>query len=309
MGTYYTVQYVGDAAGELALQREIETLLQRFEQQLSNWKNDSWINQFNRLGADQLLPVPEYAFAVLKLTLELAEKSDGALDPTVAPLVELWGFGVNRAEDIPHDFAIQQTLIHVGFRQISLDQSHRTIVKQSGKIQLNCSAVAKGYAVDLLADLLQRSGHENFLINIGGEISARGESDKGRVWRVAISAPGARAQVDGIADSLALENRAMATSGHTQRVFKTAGTLYSHIIDPRSGYPVAATFASATVLSDSCALADGLATLALVLSETEMNTLLTHYPGTELRITPWSLPPPSEPEFSRLNSTAPTIDQ
>ena len=288
MGTYYTVQYVGQGTAEAEFKSEIEALLQGFDQQLSNWRKDSWVSEFNRLPANQSLPVPEHAFAVLKLALKLAEESGGALDPTVAPLVELWGFGVNRAETIPSDSAIQQARSAVDYRQISLDRSRRTVTKKNADTQLNCSAVAKGYAVDLIVQLLATKGYQNFLINIGGEISARGSSAPGRAWKVAISAPDSRAQVGEVADTIELSDRAMATSGHTQRVFKINGTLYSHIIDPRSGYPVTPSIASATVLSDSCALADGLATLALILDETELRAILAQFPGTELRVTPWS---------------------
>jgi thiamine biosynthesis lipoprotein len=287
MGTYYTVQYISLDSGGTELPREVDALLKEFDQQLSNWDPNSWVNKFNRLPAHISLPAPEHAWAVLALSLELAELSAGALDPTVSPLVELWGFGVNRSQEIPSDASIKETRRAVNFRHISIDQENHSVSKTNERIQLNCSAVAKGYAVDLIAALLLQRGLEDFLVNIGGEISARGRPSNDRSWTVAITALKDRA----ISTTVEIHDRALATSGHTQRVFKADGRLYSHIIDPRSGYPVVPTIRSASVLSPICALADGLATLALILDESEMKSVLKRYPGSELLITPWENEP------------------
>ena len=170
------------------------------------------------------------------------------------------------------------------YRRLVLDTTNFTLLKTGPGIELNCSAVAKGYAVDQIAVLLRAAGITDFLINIGGELFAEGNSVDGTPWAVAIRRPD-RTPVS--EDLFALSAQAMATSGHTERAFFAEGRRYSHIIDPRTGFPVEPTIASATIIAPTCALADGLATLALVLNEAEMTKFLVTYPTVKLIRTPW----------------------
>lgn len=284
MGTSYTVHYVADASYPTTLQPKIDALLNVIEDQLSNWRPDSWVSQLNAAPAFEEIPVPAHAFAVIQLCLKLAEQSQGAFDPTVSPLVELWGFGTKRGQIVPSTEAIATTRELVGYRRLVLDTTKLTLLKTVSKIELNCSAVAKGYAVDQVAVLLRAEGITDFLINIGGELFAEGNSIYGSPWAVAIRRPD-RTPVS--EDLFALSGQAMATSGHTERVYFADGRRYSHIIDPRTGFPVEPNVASATIIAPTCALADGLATLALVLNEAEMNAILDTYPATQIIRTPW----------------------
>lgn len=287
MGTFYTVQLVSNAPLVSSLQSEIEACLNEVENELSNWRSDSWISRFNAQPGHQPYPVPDHAFSVIRLSLELANHSNGALDLTSSPLIDLWGFGPERSEIIPDPITIEATLEHIGFRLLTLDSESQHLTKLDANVQLNCSAVAKGYAVDLVAQLLLQQGIDRFIINIGGEIRTHGHSLTNRPWRVAttpVNAPMAHSEPEKVFE---LTNRSIATSGHTQRVFEKNGHVYSHIIDPRTGYPVEPIHPAATVIADSCALADGLATLALLVSESEMDVILSKFPDAELYFTPW----------------------
>jgi len=287
MGTFYSVQLVNSAQLDLSLQDDLEAYLDDFENQLSNWRPDSWVNRFNALPAHEPFPIPDHAFHVITLSLELAKRSDGALDLTASPLIDLWGFGPNRSETVPPPAAVNATLDDVGYRLLEFDPGSRLLTKLAPNVELNCSAVAKGYAVDLVAHFLDEKGIQNFVINIGGEIFARGRNETQQPWKIAVATATRERAAHTPPQIFALRDRAIATSGHTHRGFEQEGQLYSHIIDPRTGYPVAAHSAAATVIADSCALADGLATLALILTPSKMAALLASYPGAELHLTAW----------------------
>ena len=282
MGTYYTVHlWTEGRISQDQIESDIETLLDEFEHQLSNWRDDSWINKFNELPAGESIAVPDHAFEVITLFLELAERSDGNLDPTVGPLVELWGFGVDRDRIVPKENAIAEALDFVGYQKIVLDEKSRMIEKTMDGVQLNCSAVAKGYAVDLVASLLVGQGIENFLINIGGEVLAKGTNDDGLLWKIGIERPSSMDAV-GESEFVALSNQALATSGHTQRFFEHGGVRYSHIMNPKTGWPVPIGTLSASVVAPSCGVADGLATLALILDEEHFELVVQTYDGAML---------------------------
>lgn len=290
MGTYYTVQYWSSNRIESdLLEGDIDSLLDEFESQLSNWRPDSWINRFNRSPAERPIEAPEHAFETLEICLDLAERTQGALDPTLSPLIELWGFGIEKGQSIPSDDSIEETLQIIGYQQLELDRDQRSLSKKISEIELNCSAVAKGYAVDLIAKRLHDEGIENYLINIGGEVSAKGSKLNGSPWTVAISQPQANGRDTLTARTIELRDRSLATSGHSQRAFVIDEQRYSHILDPRTGRPVLSEFASATVIAPSCALADGLATLALILDPSEMRSLLEEFPQTEIIYLPWRI--------------------
>jgi FAD:protein FMN transferase len=288
MGTFYTLHFWSEqSVNPEELSMEIDELLHQFENELSNWKAGSWINQFNAMPVGESLAIPEYAYEVLRLFLELAERSDGMLDPTLSPLIELWGFGTHKEPIVPDAATIQRTLQMVGYQKLVVDFEQRTLSKRQDGLQLNCSAVAKGYAVDLLAKLLEKEGIENFLINIGGEVTAKGTRLDRRPWSVGISQPALDGRDRMSNRSISLSNQSLATSGHSQRTFLVGDKRYSHILNPKTGQPVSTNIASATVLAPSCALADGLATLALILDENQMETLLKDYPNVEIIRMAW----------------------
>jgi thiamine biosynthesis lipoprotein len=289
MGTLYSVAYWSRPATDPHhVQREVNGILDTFEDELSNWKTGSWVNRFNAAPSGQALVAPEDAFLVLGLCVELAEQSGGRFDPTSGPLVELWGFGTNRIKTVPSEAAIQEVIHVVGYTNLVLDAEQQTVTKLVEGVEINCSAVAKGYAVDLVAAHLVEGGIENFLVNIGGEVAARGHHPDGDPWTVGVTQPTPAGRAGGLDRVVTLTNQCLATSGHSQRAFVKEGKCYTHVLDATTGRPVAADMASVTVLAPSCAVADGLATVALILKEEEVADLFqSAHPDVELFRTPW----------------------
>ena len=265
MGTRYAVTYVdADDSRRVDIHAEIAALFVEIDEELSNWNAQSWVSQFNRNETLDAVAVPAHAAAVLRQALQIADQSGGALDPTVSPLIELWGFGSSTEwAGPPLPFEIEQTLERCGSTKLEFDAAQRVLRKQVPDLQLNLSSVAKGYAVDQVAAVLAGQGIEDFLINIGGEVRASGMRTDGRAWRVRIAAP----QRDAVVSNrgLILSEGAIATSGNAQRFLEHKGERYAHLIDPRSGRPVENRVRSVSVRALSCAQADGWATACYVL--------------------------------------------
>lgn len=288
MGTFYTIEFHSEERVDARnLRRDIEGLLDAFDGELSNWRKDSWVNRFNAAPANTFIPVPDNAFQVLQLCGELFQRSGGLFDPTLSPLIELWGFGTQNGSTVPEQAAIDEALQKIGFDKLVFSPDERAVMKRQPDLRINCSALAKGYAVDLISVLLQNRGVNNFLINLGGEIAARGFAANGDPWTVGVRRPEPDGREREVVRVIELHNRCLATSGHSQRTFISGGQRYSHILNAKTGRPVAANFASATALASTCALADGLATLALILDEDRMAELLEFYDGVEVFRTEW----------------------
>ena len=270
MGTSWSVKVVGLPAGvsRAQLQSDIELLLESLDNQMSTWDADSALSGYNRAEADTWHPVPPDLYKVVDYALEVARETDGAYDPTVGPLVNLWGFGPgDGAFEVPADEAIRKTRERTGWSRVELNPEKRTLL-QPGGVYLDLSSVAKGYAVDKVADFLGARGIKAFLVEIGGELRALGEKPGGRAWRVAVEKPqsGPSRQVEQV---LPLRDRAMATSGDYRNFREVDGELYSHTIDPRTGRPVEHRLASVTVLTSNCMQADALATALNVMGPEE----------------------------------------
>ena len=288
MGTFYTIQYwSGKNLEARKLDTIVEDTLDEFESQLSNWQADSWISHFNAAPANRAVPIPEHAFNVVRLSLELAERTNGAFDPSLSPVIELWGFGTDRSEGVPEEGSIQAALSKVGYQKLVLDPEKRALLKTDPHLQLNCSAVAKGYAVDLITRELREQGAEGILVNIGGEVYASGTKSDGSAWKIGIQEPMTNGQLQKSKQAIPLNDQALATSGHSQRFFFVNGRRYSHILNGKTGHPVAAPVASATVIAPNCALADGLATIALIIDSDAMTQLASQYDGIDYFYTPW----------------------
>lgn len=270
MGTSWSVKAVGLPAGvsPAQLQSDIELLLKSINNQMSTWDEDSAISGYNQAKAGTRHPVPPDLYKLLDFALEVARETNGAYDPTVGPLVNLWGFGPDNPDfEPPSDEAIRKTRERTGWDKLELNPEKRTVL-QPGGIYLDLSSVAKGYAVDKVAEFLRARGVEAFLVEIGGELRARGEKPGGRAWRVAVEKPrsGPSRQVEQV---LPLRDRAMATSGDYRNFHEVDGELYSHTLDPRIGRPVEHRLASVTVLASNCMKADALATALNVLGPEE----------------------------------------
>ena len=230
---------------------------------MSHYKPSSELSRFNRTRATAPFPVSRETFDVVRHAYELSELTGGALDVTVGPLVNAWGFGPVEPEILPPDAALLARLRdHMGYWKLELDPVASTLRKTDPELECDLSAVAKGYGVDRVAVVLREEGVTRFMVEVGGEIVAVGLNQQGGPWRIAIERPITQG---GVRRVVLLSGHAMATSGDYRNVREVEGRLFSHTIDPRTGWPVAHQLASVSVVAELCVVADGLATALQVL--------------------------------------------
>jgi thiamine biosynthesis lipoprotein len=268
MGTRWSIKLAAPESVHLGEVRgTIDRVLDRIVAEMSTWESGSDISAFNRAPAGSWHGLARNFFHVLQYALAVARDTDGAYDPTVSPLVALWGFGADAsAPAVPTDDAIAAARASVGWNRVVLDPSTRT-AKQPGGTRLDLSSVAKGFGVDKLAEVLRAAGYANFLVEIGGELRGEGVKPDGMPWWVALERPSViGAQDTPLADVVvALNGLSVATSGSAEHFFDARGRRFSHTIDPRTGAPVAHGLVSVTVLHRECMHADALSTALTVL--------------------------------------------
>ncbi len=269
MGTAYHVTIVAPTGASRALRAEleagIERQLRRLERAMSSYMPDSELSRFNRAAAGTWQPVSSATVAVVALAQDVAELSGGAFDITVGGLVDLWGFGAIPAASPwrpPSTLSLQTAHAATGYRRLQW-RATPPALRKLAPLQLDLSAVAKGYAVDRVADYLRSHGLSRYLVELGGELRAQGQGPTGRAWRLGIerpdSAPGTVQRV------LHIDGAAVATSGDYRNYRRWRGQRYSHSMDPRRGRPVRHALASVTVVARRAARADALATALHVL--------------------------------------------
>ena len=266
MGTTYSVTVAADEKGPVeGLQAAIDETLEQVNLEMSTYRKDSVISRFNlSKQADAEFPVPENFMDVLRVSRSVYELTDGAWDGTVNPLLDLWGFRSKKPlTRIPEEKEIEKTLARIGFDKIVFSEG--AISKKDPAITLDLASIAKGHGVDRVSGVLLRRGFKNFIVEVGGEIYASGMTAEGKPWRAGINKPDKNAAFDKVYRVVTLTDAAMATSGDYRNFVEIDGLSYSHIIDPRTGYPVQNDMASATVIAPTCAFADGLATAAMVM--------------------------------------------
>lgn len=264
MGTTFSVKVVGEHIDESALAQRIEAVFEAINAQMSTWRQDSEISRFNRVRTREWFQISEDFMRVLASARRITQQTGGAFDVTVTGLVKLWGFGSSQRQiKVPSPEAIAEMLSHTGPGTVEIDASRGAVRKVDPAAQLDLSGIAKGYAVDAVAGVLEEAGLDDFLVEIGGEIRASGERPDGGAWRVAIEKPDSRGR--SIQLTLPLVNAALATSGDYRRYFDVADMRYSHIIDPRTGNPVDNSVASVSVVAGDTMTADALATGLMVM--------------------------------------------
>lgn len=273
-GTYYHITY----SYSHSIQQEIDKRLAMVDASLSPFNKRSIITAVNQNRDVRVDSMFRYVF---NLAHEVSGNTNGAFDITVAPLVNAWGFGFEKKDSVNSD-QIRSLLQSVGYRKVSLSQSGR-VMKQNPDTKLDCSAIAKGYGCDVVASLFDELGIKNYLIEIGGEIVAKGENAKQQKWSIGINRP--------VDDSLMVDNKVaavleltdcgLATSGNYRRFYYKNGKRYAHTIDPRTGYPVQHTLLSSTVIAKNCATADAYATAFMVLGIDSAKIVLANHPELE----------------------------
>lgn len=270
MGTTYHVKVVVTTRADQSDERKaelatlVEQTLASVDEAMSTYRPSSELSQFNALGAEESMVLSVDTATVVALALQLARDSGGAFDPTVGPLVDRWGFGPGKAlSSVPDASELAELRTRVGYVHLDFDPEARTLSKDVAGLRLDLSAVAKGFAVDKVAQALSHAGFADYMVEVGGELRVAGETEMERLWRVAIEAPNSEQRK--IHEVLALDARAMATSGDYRNFVVVDGVRYAHTIDPRTARPVVHTLASVTVVEQTCARADALATALNVL--------------------------------------------
>lgn len=268
MGTYFavTIDSPDDSETEAGLLAEIETRLNEINAQMSTWDEESEISAFNRSATQDWFEVSSEFAGVVREAKRIHELTAGAFDPTVSPLIDLWGFGSSGRTGIPDQSAIDQALQAVGMQHIEVRLDPPALRRTHPGVQLNLSAIAKGYAVDAIAELLTTSGRPSFIVDIGGESRAGVEKAAGEPWRVGVESANAGLSRDPAPGRvLPITRSSIATSGDYRNFYEIDGVTYSHTIDPVTGHPVPNPPASVSVVHDSCMTADALATAFMVL--------------------------------------------
>lgn len=261
MGTTYHIKVVSDELDSDELQVAIDERLEQLNQVFSTYIPDSELSLMNR-GAG-VIQVSDELMKVLSLSGEIHDMSKGAFDPTVGPLVNLWGFGPTGPRNgVPSDKEIDHAMARTGFTRLTLQE---VTVTKPGDLVIDLSAIAKGYAVDVVSDYLDKLGEHRYLVEIGGEVRANGWNDRQVPWVIGIEAPDM--EVRKLLRTLPVHNMGMATSGDYRNFFEHDGQVYSHTLNPTTGWPVTHNLASVTVLHPSAGYADGLATAFSVMGE------------------------------------------
>ena len=278
-GTTYTIKYTGKAVVNKLM---VDSVLESMDVEMNTWREDSritQINQFTRTDTVFTFYDRSKIWSVLwDLSWEIHHDSYGAFDPTVMPLVELWGFGLKNASKVDSS-SVDSIMSFIGFRTDLIDfdeiendtaylESH--IIKGDPRSRVDFNAIAQGYTVDMLYDLLVENGVENAMIELGGEVRCFGKNAKGEYWKIAVDKP-----VDSDQNNrefqaiIPVDHASVCTSGNYRKFVEIDGVKRSHSIDPRSGYPVDHNLLSVTIKASNAAIADAYATACMVLGPEE----------------------------------------
>ena len=269
-GTVYNITYQYDSD----IKQDIEAELQKVDNSLSPFNKTSIISKVNR---NENPKVDEMFTEVFNLAAKVSSETGGAFDITVAPLVNMWGFGTKQFHR-PDKESVDSLMRFVGFHKVSLRDGH--VVKSDPRIQLDCSAIAKGYGCDVVARYLRSKGIKNFMIEIGGEVVTSGQNEKQLPWKIGVTKP----TDDSLQDNQELQtilnvtDKAMATSGNYRNFYIDGGRKLAHTIDSHTGYPVQHSLLSSTVIASDCATADAYATSFTVLGGEQAKEVLSRHP-------------------------------
>lgn len=275
-GTFYKIKY--EAKDGRSLAEHYERLFLEVDSSLSTFNKESIISRFNS-GEDSVL-VDSHFRNVFEKGAAVSEISGGAFDMTVAQVVNAWGFGFSKRDDVS-DELIDSLMRHVGYGKVRLVNG--LLVRDEAGVMLDASAIAKGYSVDVVARCLDSLGVENYMVEIGGEISVKGVNHEGRPWGIGVTNPvdDSTMMRTELYDVVYLQDKAMATSGNYRQYYHKGGKKYSHTIDPRTGYPVEHNLLSASVFADDCMTADALATACMVVGLDSSMAMIEAIPDVE----------------------------
>ncbi len=274
-GTSYHITY--GHSDSVNYQEQIDSVLHDFDLSLSSYDTSSVISRINRNESDY---VDEKFIEVFRVAEEVNEISGGAFDITVMPLVNAWGFGPGLKTDIDQE-VIDSILVYVGMDKVELEGNR--IIRETTGISIDVNAIAQGYSVDVVADYLESLGIRNYMVEIGGEVKTRGKNPKSEVWKIGIDRPEYGNVLPGfnMQAIISLNEKALATSGNYRKFYEDDGVKYSHSIDPVTGYPVRHEILSATIIAESCMVADAYATACMVMGMEKAKKMLQSLENVE----------------------------
>lgn len=268
MGTTYNIKYLHE--NNVNYKHGIDSLLSAVNQSMSTYIPDSEISRFNK--GTILKYESGFFYPVLKKSREVYEKTSGAFNPTVGPLVNAWGFGPDTTR-VPAKATIDSLLAFVSFDSIYFDTI--SVCKLKKGMQLDFSAIAKGYGVDVVAAFLKDKGINNMMVEIGGEVYCDGRNENGKMWKIGINNPQNEVTTGELQAIVQLDDRALATSGNYLNYYEKDGKKYSHTISPKTGYPVEHNLLSASIFAKDCMTADAFATACMVMGTDRAISLLS----------------------------------
>jgi thiamine biosynthesis lipoprotein len=264
MGTTYNIKVVAskEQVTELRLQQQIDDALKQVNQEMSTYIPSSEISQFNQSSSTDAIDISPGFARVLAESIRIGELTAGKLDVTVGPLVNLWGFGPEqRPETVPSEVLLQTTKKRIGLKNLVLKGNR--LSKKIPELYVDLSTIAKGYGVDVVAELIESNGIENYLVEIGGELRLKGFKHTGELWAIAIEKPVSNER--SVQEVIIPKDNAVATSGDYRNYFESDGIRFSHIIDPATAKPIKHNLVSVTVIHPSSMTADGLSTALMVM--------------------------------------------
>ena len=272
--TIYHIKYEGSEI----LTEKIDAEFQKFNLSLNPFNPNSIISKVNR---NEAVEADDWFIEVFNKAKEVSDHSEGIFDITCAPLVNLWGFGFSKMDSVTPQM-IDSIKQFVGYQKVRLDG--RKVVKDDSRILLNCSAIAKGYASDIIARLLEREGIENYMVEIGGEVTMKGVNQNGKCWRIGINKPeddstGVKNDIEEVVQLC--KKGGVATSGNYRNYYIKDGKKYAHTIDPRTGYPSEQSILSATIVAEDCITADAYATAFMAMGLEKAREAAKNIPGIE----------------------------
>ncbi|TDD94727.1 FAD:protein FMN transferase [Flavobacterium cellulosilyticum] len=257
-GTTYHISYVSNDG--INYKTAIDSLLKEIDKSMSTWLPSSIISKIN--NNDKNVIVDPYFIDVFNKSIEVSKKTDGLFDVTVGPLVNSWGFGTTKKASMDGK-KIDSLLQFVGYKMVKLQGNK--IAKAKPEVKLDFNAIAQGYSVDVLGNYLESKGIFNYLVEVGGELKAKGKKENEN-WKVGIDKPDEKASSERKLEAVInLKDKALATSGNYRKFYEEGGQKFSHIINPKTGYPAKQNLLSTTVIANDCITADAYATVFMVM--------------------------------------------
>jgi FAD:protein FMN transferase len=277
-GTTYHIIYFSES--NVNLEKGIDSILKRIDSSLSTYVSSSIISRVNK--NDTTVIIDEHFIEVFNTALEVSKNTKGIFDPTVAPLINAWGFGFTKKSKVDSSL-VDSLLDFIGYQKVRL--SGKKVIKDKLEVMLDFNAIAQGYTVDVLATYLEKMSVVNYLVELGGEVKAKGKKQNDQFWTIGIDQPNEEA-IEGrpLKAVVTLKNKALATSGNYRKFYIEDGKKFSHIIDPFTGYPAKHNLLSATVVANDCMSADAYATSFMVMGMEKAKEFLSAHEGLQLEV-------------------------